>query len=355
MDPDEAPRGRLSDQAAASKSRRREKNRAQQRERGRGRGRFPPLRLISTSSAAERHVLAVLPCPAPPPGAASADGAAPVARGPPAPCIAPAPSLQPLAAPAVHPPPELLLTVRGAPAADQPAQAPLRRSVLDRLGPPVRPGILPDPASAASARSATIRARPAGTADLDGSTHERRVRCRELAAQITARATPPAHLEGRQAQAEFRAEQARAPFSFAQFAVDPVPSPARHRTDLALDNAVEAITAAVCNRLAERQEAPRWSLPIPRPPPQRGAFGPPEAPHPLPAEAALQHPEVVQRLQACHSEIIRLRYSLVAVAGTESGRRINLNAGGVPGGPDPGHAPAPAPVPPPWSGQAGRP
>ena len=109
-------------------------------------------------------------------------------------------------------------------------------------------------AAAAPARPAATRARPEEVGDLDAGAHARRVRCRTLAEQVSERATLAAHLEGRQAQEEFQAERARAPFfSFAHLAVEPEPTPARIRSDRALDGAVEAITTAVYNRIAERQ------------------------------------------------------------------------------------------------------
>jgi hypothetical protein len=138
--------------------------------------------------------------------------------------------------------------------------------------------------------------------------------------------------------------------------VEPEPTAARYRSDQALDGAVEALTTAICNRLAERYEAPRRGLPAPRPAPQPGVYGPPEALCTLPAEAALQHPAVVHRLQLCDAEIARLRYSLVQAAGLEAGRAINIGASGALRGPEPGPASAPPALPPPpWSERPDRP
>ena len=301
-------------------------------------------------------MLAVLPRPAPSPGVAPVDGGPPSAIDPPAQPIEPAPSQQPPAAaagPHLLEPPR---AVRGGPVADRPAQTPPRRSVFDRIGYSAVRGILPTPDTAAPARPAASRARPEEAGELDAGAHARRVRCRTLADQVTERAAFAAHLEGRQAQEAFRAERARAPFfSFPHLAAEPEPTPASYRRDRALDGAVEAITTAVYDRIAERHEASRRGRPTPRPAPQPDVHGSPETPYPPSAAAALQHPAVAHRLRACDAEITRLRYALVQAAGLEAGRQVNLNVGGALGGPDPGPASVPSIAPPPWSDPAGQP
>ena len=352
MDPDRPRRGRRTAQSAISKALRRADN----RERARARGRFPPLQLTSAPAADGRDVLAVLPRPASTSGAAPADGGPPSAIGPPAQPTEPAPSHRPLAAAAGLPLIEPPRAVRVVPVADRSAQLPPRRSVLERIVLPAAPGILPYPAPSASAQSAATRARPEEAGDLDAGAHARRVRCRTLADRVTERAAFAAHLEGRQAQEAFRAERARAPFfSFAHLAAEPEPTLVRYQSDRALDSAVEAITTAVYNRIAERHEASRRARPAPQPVPQPDVHGPPETPYPPSAAAALQHPAVAHRLRACDEEIIRLRYALVQATSPEVGSRINLGVGGALGGPHSGPALAPPVHPPPWADPASRP
>ena len=217
-------------------------------------------------------------------------------------------------------------------------------------------GTPPYPGPAAPARLAVSRVRPEEAGDLDAGAHARRVRCRTLADQVIEQAAFAAHLEGRQAQEAFRAERARAPFfSFPHFAVEPEPAPASYRRDRALDSAVEAITTAVYDRIAERHEASRRGRPPPRPAPQPDVHGFPETPYLPSAAAAFQHPAVAQRLRACDAEIGRLRHALVQVTGPEAGSRINLGVGDALGGPDLGPTSALPVPPPPWAAPAGRP
>ena len=353
MEQDRPRRGPRSAKASAGKALRRERARERERERHR----FPPLRITGAPSVDERLVVLSPPVrhcpPAPlPPSTThqtqrvlSASWASKTRE----------PALLPQL-PANLPPTYPAPRTRTRPPAP-PAQAPPRRSTSTRLGPFPAPGLSPNPALASVARPAGARARPEDITDGEAAVLARRVRARVLADRIVRQAPPAAHLEGLRAQAEFRQEQVRAPFSFSRFALDQEPRAAavRPRSDRDLDGAVEAITDALCARLAERRETSHRGVAIPRPVPPPCPPGPLGASHQSTAEAALRHPAVVQAIHIRDAEIARLHRALVQVAGTETGREINLGAAvGASRGPVFEPAPVPPP-PPPWGAPQGQP
>ena len=159
---------------------------------------------------------------------------------------------------------------------------------------------------------------------------------------------PAAHLDGLRAQAEFREERTRVPFSLARYALDQEPgaAAARYWSDQALDETVAAIAEVIGTRLVERRGAPRSGLALPRHVPP-SLFGPPGTFPPTAEEALLQHPVVVWALELRDREIARLRQALVHAVGAEAARDQILGAAGASRGPDFLRAPVSA-APPPW-------